>query len=203
MYFAIILSLGCIVSQALGTTYEAVAVIHPALGKTGAASGTVTFHQVDDGEVHYEVSLTGLTPGLHGFHVHEKGDLSGGCATMGGHFNPDQRQHGGPNDSERHVGDLGNVRADENGRVQLSGSDGIISLHGRYSIIGRGVVVHSGEDDLGKGGQPDSLTTGHAGDRVGCGVVGLKSPVNSASAPNSIGILVLVVGVLVNIYHLL
>ena len=71
------------------------------------------------------------------------------------------------------MGDLGNVTADAAGAVVVDLVDSMISLRGPHSIIGRSVVIHADEDDLGRGGQSDSLTTGHAGARVGCGVIGL------------------------------
>ena len=59
-------------------------------------------------------SITGLSQGLHGFHVHEFGDLSNGCESAGGHYNPDGVEHG---DLENgHVGDLGNVQANSNAK---------------------------------------------------------------------------------------
>ena len=70
------------------------------------------------------------------------------------------------------MGDLGNVTADENGNVDVTFEDSLLTLHGELTIIGRSVVVHADEDDLGKGGHPDSLTTGHAGSRIACGVIG-------------------------------
>ena len=57
--------------------------------------------------------VDGLSPGLHGLHIHELGDLSAGCASTGGHYNPTGAMHGGPADAVRHVGDLGNILADE------------------------------------------------------------------------------------------
>lgn len=85
-----------------------------------------------------------------------------------------QKNHGAPTDEVRHVGDLGNIYAEDNGVAQISITDNIISLTGRNSIIGRAVVVHSDADDLGRGGFSDSLTTGHAGTRVACGVIGIQ-----------------------------
>lgn len=84
-----------------------------------------------------------------------------------------KKNHGAPTAEERHVGDLGNVVADSSGVAKIDFSDNVISLSGEHCIIGRAVVVHSGEDDLGLGGQSDSLTTGHAGDRLACGVIGI------------------------------
>ena len=60
--------------------------------------------------------------------------------------------HGGPDDRNRHAGDLGNITASKNGTVKTTRRDPIIKLKGKYNIIGRMVVIHKNEDDLGKGG---------------------------------------------------
>lgn len=134
--------------------------------------GKVIFTQIGK-EVTVEGEITGLTKGLHGFHIHALGDLSDGCKSTGSHFNPEKKNHGAPSAKERHVGDLGNIEANDSKVAKVSMKDSIISLDGVNSIIGRAVVVHSGEDDLGLGGHDDSLTTGHAGDRVACGIIGI------------------------------
>lgn len=81
--------------------------------------------------------------------------------------------HGAPKDEIRHVGDLGNIRANEHGWAATKFSDQVITLAGLRSIIGRAVVVHSGVDDFGKSAHPDSKKTGNAGGRAGCGVIGI------------------------------
>ena len=135
--------------------------------------GSISFTQAaEGGPVTVTGTVTGLEPGLHGFHVHQFGDISQGCVSTGGHFNPHGKNHGGPKDEERHVGDLGNIEAGANGEAKVDIEDSFISLIGPNTIIGRAIVVHAGEDDLGKGGHDDSLTTGHAGGRVACGVIG-------------------------------
>jgi len=116
-------------------------------------------------------NITGLTPGFHGFHIHQLGDTSNGCKSMAGHYNPLKLKHGGPKDSHRHVGDLGNIEAGDDGVAIVEMTDTQLSLNGLNSIIGRGVVVHAGRDDMGRGGDDGSLKTGNAGGRVGCGVV--------------------------------
>lgn len=73
----------------------------------------------------------------------------------------------------RHVGDLGNVTAGEIGAAKINIKDKVISLQGEHSIIGRTVVVHDDPDDLGQGGHELSKTTGNAGARLACGVIGL------------------------------
>ena len=119
--------------------------------------------------------VRGLEPGYHGFHVHVWGDLSNGCVSAGGHFNPFGKTHGAPDDAERHVGDLGNVEADASGVAKLHIEDKLVKLIGATSVIGRSIVVHADRDDLGKGGHELSLTTGNAGGRVACGVIGIAS----------------------------
>ena len=93
--------------------------------------------------------MNGLTAGLHGFHVHQFGNLSNGCATAGPHWNPEGKTHGGPGKKERHHGDMGNIEAGEDGKATLSMTDNLLMLYGENSIIGRSVVCHAGVDDLG------------------------------------------------------
>ena len=118
-------------------------------------------------------TITGLEPGAHGFHIHEFGDMSDGCKSMGGHYNPDGFNHGDLN--EGHVGDLGNIEADQNGKADFSIKAHRVDLIGDRSVVGRGIVVHADPDDLGKGGDEESLKTGNAGDRLACGVITLRS----------------------------
>jgi len=118
------------------------------------------------------VDLSGVPEGSHGFHVHEFGDVTV-CTKAGAHFNPTGDTHGAPHDKARHVGDLGNVQADDNGKVVKEFTDDLISLSGSHGILGRAVVLHEKEDDLGRGGNSDSLKTGNAGGRIACGTIGV------------------------------
>lgn len=118
--------------------------------------------------------ISGLAPGSHGFHVHEFGDSTNGCTSAGPHFNPGGKTHGAPTDDERHAGDLGNIEADASGVATVNISDPNISLQGPTNIVGRSVVVHADPDDMGKGGHELSKTTGNAGGRLACGVVGVS-----------------------------
>lgn len=110
-----------------------------------------------------------------GFHIHHFGDNTNGCTSAGPHFNPFGKNHGAPEDEDRHVGDLGNIETDGSGVARGSKTDRLVTLFGEHSVLGRTVVVHSGEDDLGKGGHPDSLKTGNAGGRPACGVIGFAA----------------------------
>jgi len=142
--------------------------------KNDKISGVVKFSQNSpSGSVRVSGRLEGLSPGYHGFHVHQLGDTSDGCKSMKGHFNPGQLQHGAPGDTFRHVGDLGNIQADQQGVAIIDMEDPHLSLTGINNILGRGVVVHAGRDDMGKGGDEGSLKTGNAGGRVACAVIGL------------------------------
>jgi Cu-Zn family superoxide dismutase len=144
---------------------KAIAVLHPTAGNK--VSGTVTFTPIADGvQVHAEI--TGLIPGKHGFHVHEFGDCSAAdLSSAGGHFNPTNQPHAGPDAAQRHVGDMGNIEADASGNAKLDYVDHHISLsNDQTSAIGRAVIVHAKPDDL------KSQPAGDAGARVACGVVG-------------------------------
>lgn len=105
--------------------------------------------------------------------MHEFGDTTNGCVSAGAHFNPHAKEHGGPTSAVRHVGDLGNVVANGSGVGKVDLTDSQISLSGEHNIIGRTLVVHADPDDLGVGGHELSKTTGNAGARVGCGVIGI------------------------------
>ena len=150
---------------------------------SGGPEGYVRFSQDGSGSpVKIEVDLHGfeLKNGLLGFHIHRFGDVINGCASMCEHFNGNRKTpHGGPDSpaSKRHIGDLGNIRV-RNHRCRATLTDPMISLYGvagKLSIVGRGVVVHEKQDDLGRGGNPESLVTGNAGKRIACGVIGLSS----------------------------
>ncbi|KAL4611552.1 hypothetical protein ACB092_08G132600 [Castanea dentata] len=154
-------------------TKKAVAV----LKGTSAVEGVVTLTQEDDGPTTVKVRVTGLTPGPHGFHLHEFGDTTNGCISTGAHFNPNKLTHGAPEDEVRHAGDLGNIIANADGVAEATIVDNQIPLSGPNAVVGRALVVHELEDDLGKGGHELSLTTGNAGGRLACGVVGLTVPV--------------------------
>lgn len=118
----------------------------------GTVTGVAHFWQVPGRQTSIHISITGLSAGKHGLHIHEFGNLSDGCNTAGAHFNPMGLNHGAPDSQVRHVGDLGNISS--NGPDQaavLSTTDFLITLSGANSIIGRSVVVHALEDDLGRG----------------------------------------------------
>ena len=131
-----------------------------------SARGTVTFNPNGD-KVRVVANVSGLTPGGHGFHIHEKGDCSAADATSAGaHFNPTNKPHGNPASGEHHAGDMPMLQADASGNATLDVTLDTITLdRSANGIIGRGVIVHKDADDYRT--QP----TGNSGARVACGVV--------------------------------
>ena len=147
---------------------KAIAVLHSTKGNS--VEGTVTFTKSGD-EMKIVADVTGLTPGKHGFHVHQYGDCSSPDATSaGGHFNPTDNPHAGHDVAQRHVGDLGNLEADASGKAHLEVTDNMMTFSGEKSIIGRAVIVHEKGDDL------KSQPVGNAGGRLACGVIGIAKP---------------------------
>ncbi len=126
------------------------------------------------GPVYIKVYIENIPPGAHGFHIHRSGDSSCGPKGLCSHYNPFGKQHGGLNDPDAHIGDLGNVYADSEGTVDVEFVAQYVRLRGEYSVLGRSFVVHEGEDDLGLGGHEDSKTTGHSGSRIMWGIIAVK-----------------------------
>ncbi|CAH3152198.1 unnamed protein product [Pocillopora meandrina] len=136
--------------------------------RSGIVKGVTRFVQVSEDLCVIDGTIDGLSPGLHGLNIHELGDLSLGCASTGDHYNPRNCQHGAREDNERHVGDLGNISADKNGRASFRMEDKNIKV---WDVIGRSLVVHHGEDDLGRGTNELSKITGNSGPGLSCGII--------------------------------
>ena len=133
-----------------------------------SVSGAISFDQEPEG-MRITGELVGLSPGNHGFHIHEFGDCSAPDGkSAGGHFAPNGNPHGGPQAAvdKRHAGDLGNVYADENGYVLVNIlNEELTLLNGPKAVIGKSVIVHAGSDDY------TSQPSGDAGKRAGCGII--------------------------------
>ena len=134
--------------------------------------GYIKFEEKDN-ETLITVDVYGFKEGKHGFHIHEKGTVDKGCGSLCAHYNPFKANHGGPQDNRknRHVGDLGNIDVDKNGVCKMSFTDKLVKLSGEYSVLNRSIVIHEDQDDLGKGGDKESLRTGNAGKRIACGKI--------------------------------
>ncbi len=128
--------------------------------------GTATFVEANGG-VEVTISVEGLTPGDHGWHVHEKGDCSAPDAkSAGDHFNPENHKHGAPDAAEHHAGDFGNLTAGKDGKATKTFTmKGVTVTDGPSSVVGRALIVHDKQDDL------KTQPSGNAGARVACGVI--------------------------------
>jgi len=143
---------------------SATATLAPTAGNT--ATGTVSFVQKGD-RVSVTAKVSGLTPGGHGFHIHEKGDCSAPDGmSAGGHFNPTGKSHGDPATPEHHAGDMPMLQADASGNATLSAELDVIRIgEGATDIVGKSVIVHKDADDF------KTQPTGNSGARVACGII--------------------------------
>ena len=165
----VLVSISILVLAACATSKgpSAAATLSPISGST--AEGTVKFNQLKDGSVQVVVDLTGVPPGVHGFHVHDKGDCGDNGNAAGGHFNPSSAPHGAPNMASHHAGDFGNVTADDQGVVKTTFTTYSVTVEpGEKSAIGHAVILHANPDDL------TTQPTGNAGGRIACGVVQMQ-----------------------------
>ena len=125
---------------------------------------------LENGKTRLRATFTKLPKGKHGFHIHKAGDLRGeGCAGACEHFHVGAPQdHGSKPGTKgpRHTGDLGNI---EQTGITYSY---LISRIKPEDLLGRALIIHEDEDDLGQGDFPDSKTTGHSGARIGCAIFG-------------------------------
>lgn len=143
--------------------------------------GFILFHQKNTekgSSVHYNLYALPKSKTM-ACHIHEFGDMTDGCTSLGGHWNPTGTTHGSIeiNINKSHSGDLtNNIHANNKGEFIFSYFDPRINIIGNInkSIIGRSVVIHKGIDDLGLGGNGESLKTGNAGERMSCAIIGIK-----------------------------
>jgi superoxide dismutase, Cu-Zn family len=164
--FAALLFTGC-ASMSGGSGPSASAMLMSTSGST--ATGTVTFVQRADGSVDVSAHLTGVPPGVHGFHVHDKGDCGDNGNAAGGHFNPESTPHAAPNVDPHHAGDFGNVTADAAGVVDAKfNTHSITVTAGANSVVGHAVILHANPDDL------TTQPSGNAGPRIACGIAQMK-----------------------------
>jgi Cu-Zn family superoxide dismutase len=156
------LAAGC--ASMMSSSGTAAANLAPTAGNR--AAGTVTFTPMGD-RVRVVAKVTGLTQGMHGFHIHEKGDCSAADAmSAGGHFNPTNKPHGNPAAGDHHGGDMPMLEADAAGNAALDVTLDTITLDtGASGVVGRAVVVHKDPDDY------KTQPTGNSGARVACGVI--------------------------------
>jgi len=165
----------CVVSLAAAVLLAGCASVAPKIPGASAAlaptagnetRGTVTFTRNGD-KVRVVANVSGLAPGAHGFHIHDKGDCRAPDATSaGGHFNPTNKPNGNPAAGEHHGGDMPMLEADASGNAKVDVTLDTVTLgSGPNGIVGRGVVVHKDVDDY------RSQPAGNSGARVACGTI--------------------------------
>jgi len=140
------------------------------IGNNNAKHGTVTFVEYNT-HTSIEFNLYDLPTGKHGCHVHEYGDMSNGCESMGEHFNPKGGVHKDINIHGNHLGDLGNIYVTSDYVCMDVKTAYDLPLFGIYGVIGRGLVIHANKDDLGLGNNAESIKTGNSGTRIACGII--------------------------------
>jgi superoxide dismutase, Cu-Zn family len=139
----------------------------------GTQVGTASFTEDVRGLVHVNVSVSGLSPGIHGVHIHEKGNCTGPAfASAGEHYNPLGKHHGLNNPAGPHAGDLPNLVVGKDGKGLMNvTTDRVTLLPGPTTLFtsnGTSLVIHAGPDDQ------MSDPSGNSGGRIACGVIGTK-----------------------------
>ena len=139
------------------------------LNAEGQVIGTAKLEEVEGG-VKISVEVSGLTPGLHGIHIHDVGKCEiPDFKSAGPHFNPDGKKHGHMNPEGAHAGDLPNlvVGADGKGSAEIV-VKGVTLKRGGNSLFhsgGTSIVIHAQPDD------EKTDPSGNSGDRIACGVI--------------------------------
>ena len=133
--------------------------------------GSVSFERMGYRQVQVTAEVEGLKPNQKfGFHVHEFGNCENKGIMAGAHLNPGDSKHGSPKSEKSHLGDLGNLKSNKQGKAQLS-----LLLGGKFRMfMGRSVIIHESQDDL------KTQPTGNSGKRIACGIIGAGlSPVEA------------------------
>jgi len=154
---------------------ECVAVLNPDKSiPKNSVHGIVEFIQRPK-HLDIKYRIHNLSDGEHGFHIHKCGDLTKGCSSGCAHFNPAKCNHGGLKSRKCHAGDLGNIKSKRGVSHGTIKTNKVTLRKSIRNITGRMIIVHADRDDLGKGGDEESLKTGNAGKRLACGVIGIRS----------------------------
>jgi len=145
-------------------------VIVNLIDTNGDKAGEAALTQTADG-VKIGVNATGVKPGKHGIHFHEKAICTPpDFKSSGSHFNVTNKQHGFLNPKGPHVGDIENITANKSGVIHGEVSSTMVTLeegkpNSLYTDGGTALVIHDKEDDY------KTDPAGNSGDRVLCGVV--------------------------------
>ena len=144
------------------------------VGASGTTIGTARLVEDASGIVHLNVHVAGLTPGLHGIHIHAVGACTPNFLAAGGHYNPLGDQHGLDNPNGPHAGDLPNLVVNAEGVGHLNATTDRVTLSAGVATLfdttpqaeGSALVIHANEDD-----QVTDATNGGSGPRIACAVI--------------------------------
>ncbi len=147
---------------------DAIAVLQ---AKSGSKVAGQLLIQAEDDHLLVSGNISGLQANQkHAIHIHEFGDCTAADGSSAGkHFNPHNKLHGHPQSDERHLGDLPNIQADENGLATVEFTIDSAKLdNSEYGIIDRALIIHQQADDY------RSQPAGNAGTRIACAVIQAK-----------------------------
>ncbi|OGQ33760.1 MAG: hypothetical protein A3F16_00350 [Deltaproteobacteria bacterium RIFCSPHIGHO2_12_FULL_43_9] len=154
-------------SNIFSNVHKGIAIVYPM--KEGKVTGVARFEHAGSG-IKVVAHIEGLKPNSkQGFHIHEYGDCSASdFSSAGAHYNPQNRQHAGPENDEHHAGDMGNLVSNDKGVADYEYTFSDLTIAGGMNpVLGRAVIIHENEDNL------VSQPTGNAGSRIACGVIGI------------------------------
>lgn len=178
MFFALIFLMS---SGALSVTAAETAVsVVKGTQEGSSVSGNFFLEDTEQG-MNLRGKVTGLTPGKHGFHVHEFGSCGSEGKDAGSHFNPQDAKHGYlPKEKLKHAhaGDFGNLEADESGTATIDITLPGLTVSGNpFAVAGRAIIIHEHEDDF-------SQPLGNAGGRIGCGLIVISKKPETSNLPD-------------------
>jgi superoxide dismutase, Cu-Zn family len=164
---SVVLMFATIVNAQDNTTYNATVIIN---NSNGSTIGLATFIQDANNTVHINVTVSGLTPGLHGIHIHDKGFcIAPSFKSAGEHYNPLGKEHGLLNPKGPHAGDLPNLEVGVDGKGYMNVTTRLVMLSPGpttlFTANGTSLVIHSNPDDL------ITNPAGNSGERIACGAI--------------------------------
>lgn len=147
----------------------AIATINPTYTDT-AVSGTASFKQINNGDVTLTLDITVPYKANKSVavHMHAMGDCANHGGNAMGHWNPTNVNHGKWGSAAFHLGDIGNINLDANGKATYTLTTNLWNINGSdatRNVVGKSIIIHSGVDDY------TTQPTGNAGPRIGCGAI--------------------------------
>ncbi|NBW27433.1 MAG: superoxide dismutase family protein [Flavobacteriaceae bacterium] len=157
---------GCKTNSSKGVASKLNVIFEPKSSSNVQGTG---FFTEKNNQVTFTAKFSGLKPGIHAIHIHEKSDCSAADgSSAGGHWNPTFKKHGKLGEGDAHKGDIGNFTADDlgNGSITFNTNEWCIGCEDKTKdILGKSLIVHQGADDY------VSQPAGNSGARVACSAI--------------------------------